>query len=361
MAGNKQVLFFIDMVETEEYKNLFSAKLNSDIKEVERIGSGRNSRVYRLVCVDGRIFAAKVYPRHEEETRDRLGTEFRGLTFLWKSGIRNIPMPVSIDRKKGFSIFEFIKGRSVDLGQLDLKDIDQAVEFLITLDNLKVRPDAEKLPPASEAFFSIEDILDNVELRFKRLSCVSPKDMMVRELFCFLEQDFNPFFEVIKGWSHTRLGEFGLAADLRLPISERTLSPSDFGFHNALRRQDGSLVFLDFEYFGWDDPAKMITDFILHPGMALSFSMKERFRNGLLDHFGRSSNLCARLSAVYPIFGLKWCLILLNEFVPVDAARRKFASSTQMDEDRNRAIQLGKARNMLKEVRQTYEEYFRFD
>lgn len=349
------------MVETEEYKKLFSAKLNCDIKQVDRIGSGRNSRVYRLVCGDGRIFAAKVYPRHKEETRDRLGTEFGGLTFLWKSGIRNIPRPVSNDRKKGFSIFEYIKGRSVDLSQIDLKYIDQAVEFLISLDGLKNRSGAEALPPASEAFFTIEDILDNVELRFKRLSCVSPKDMMVRELLCFLEEDFSPFFSMIRKWSCARLGEFGLDADLHLPISERTLSPSDFGFHNALRRQDGSLVFLDFEYFGWDDPAKMIIDFILHPGMALSFSMKERFCNGLLDHFDRSSNLCARLSAVYPIFGLKWCLILLNEFVPADAVRRRFAGSGKMDEFSTRTKQLDKAKNMLKEVRQTYEEYFRFD
>ena len=42
--------------------------------------------------------------------------------------------------------------------------------------------------------------------------------------------------------------------------AERTLSPSDFGFHNALKRSDGRIVFLDFEYFGWDDPAKMTAE-----------------------------------------------------------------------------------------------------
>ena len=50
------------------------------------------------------------------------------------------------------------------------------------------------------------------------------------------------------------------------PQRLRVLSPSDFGFHNALRRPDGTIVFVDFEYFGWDDPAKMMADAMLHPG-----------------------------------------------------------------------------------------------
>src|ERR1700680_1391707 len=44
----------------------------------------------------------------------------------------------------------------------------------------------------------------------------------------------------------------GLAFDAELPQEWRSLVPSDFGFHNSLRRPDGSLAFLDFEYFGWD-------------------------------------------------------------------------------------------------------------
>ena len=43
------------------------------------------------------------------------------------------------------------------------------------------------------------------------------------------------------------------------------LSPSDFGFHNALVDDDGQVTFLDFEYAGRDDPAKLVSDFFCQP------------------------------------------------------------------------------------------------
>jgi hypothetical protein len=42
------------------------------------------------------------------------------------------------------------------------------------------------------------------------------------------------------------LGRSSAPFDREIPRTERTLSPSDYGFHNALRRPDGTLVFLDF-------------------------------------------------------------------------------------------------------------------
>ena len=64
--------------------------------------------------------------------------------------------------------------------------------------------------------------------------------------------------------------------EAELPVEQRTLSPSDFGFHNALRRPDGRVVFLDLEYFGWDDPAKMISDFLLHPALERFYPPSKR-------------------------------------------------------------------------------------
>ena len=107
----------------------------------------------------------------------------------------------------------------------------------------------------------------------------------------------------------------------------RTLSPSDFGFHNALETQSGEIFFLDFEYFGWDDPAKTVCDFLLHPGMALSPSLKLQFATSLVRGLPWSQGLRERVAAYYPLFGLKWCLILLNEFLPNQILRRRFAGS----------------------------------
>ena len=42
------------------------------------------------------------------------------------------------------------------------------------------------------------------------------------------------------------------------------ISASDFGLHNAIMTERG-IVFFDFEFAGWDDPAKAIVDFLLQP------------------------------------------------------------------------------------------------
>ena len=51
--------------------------------------------------------------------------------------------------------------------------------------------------------------------------------------------------------------------NMELEEDEKIISPSDFGLHNAKLGEDGKLAFFDFEYAGWDDPAKTIADFFL--------------------------------------------------------------------------------------------------
>ena len=89
------------------------------------------------------------------------------------------------------------------------------------------------------------------------------------DLAQFLQQEFIPFRKTAEEWCRDFCHSHGFDPSNEIPTNARTLSPSDFGFHNTLRRPDGELAFLDFEYFGWDDPAKTITDFLLHPGMQL--------------------------------------------------------------------------------------------
>jgi hypothetical protein len=344
-----------------EYRSLFAGKLPGDLKYLQRIGGGRNSQVYKLECSDGRHYLAKVYYRHDEDSRDRLAAEFDGLTFLWQSGVRAIPEPLSTDPILGFAIYEYIHGESINSNTVTASDIDTAVDFLISLNRLTEHPGAADLQPASEACFSVKAIMDNIQQRIARLFSLPDQGSLEVELGRFLANEIWPFFAHVKKWSRARLLELGLELDWELPIAERTLSPSDFGFHNALRRVDGNLVFLDFEYFGWDDPAKMIVDFILHPAMNLTLQLKLRYVRGLLAHFANMSALSARLSAVYPLFGLKWCLILLNEFVPVDLARRDFAETESVERGERLSQQLTKARKMLAKVRRSYERGFDFN
>lgn len=115
-------------------------------------------------------------------------------------------------------------------------------------------------------------------------------------------------------------------------------------------------VFLDFEYFGWDDPVKMLSDFLLHPAMELTDELKRQFTAGVLRQCHRDRSLAERLVYLYPLYGLKWCLILLNEFLPEHFRRRQFAA-TLGDKDRVQEEQLAKARQKLQQVCREYEQF----
>jgi hypothetical protein len=106
------------------------------------------------------------------------------------------------------------------------------------------------------------------------------------------------------------------------------------------------LAFLDFEYFGWDDPVKLTADILLHPGRPLEPTQRRRFRRAATQLYGDDPAFASRLSAYLPLFGLRWVFILLNEFIPERWQRRVLAGETGNWSD-VRARQLAHARNFL--------------
>ncbi len=359
--------------------------LAEDVASIELIGGGRNSRVYRIVASSGRRCALKAY-FSRSDNRNCLETEFAALQFLWANGIRDVPQPLAVDRQQRCALYEYIDGRKPGRGEISPADIDAAVAFLGRLKDLRGRPGSASLPAAAEACFSGDALVANLQGRIDRLQAHPEGGPTVAAFRAFMAEELRPASERIIRWSCGHP-----AFDRQLPQSERTLSPSDFGFHNAINRGPspaigaavelphpqggggsaiatptaGSLaaaptspwVFLDFEYFGWDDPVKMLSDFLLHPAMEVTDDLKRRFTAGLLGEFADYRLLAERLIYLYPLFGLKWCLILLNEFLPEHFRRRQFAAPHQGDKDRVQEEQLAKARQKLQQVYREYEQF----
>jgi len=175
---------------------------------------------------------------------------------------------------------------------------------------------SETLAAASEACFSLADVVTSVERRLERLQRVEPAGGEVLGMRLWMAETFVPFMADVREWCRAAALGWGVAFDEPISSRARTLSPSDFGFHNAIRRPDNTLAFVDFEYFGWDDPAKTIVDYLLHPGMGLEEPLKRQFAARALASFAGVPRLAERARLVYPLFGLKWTTILLNDFLP---------------------------------------------
>jgi aminoglycoside phosphotransferase (APT) family kinase protein len=53
----------------------------------------------------------------------------------------------------------------------------------------------------------------------------------------------------------------------KLSATQRCLIPTDFGLHNIPKSTDGTLGFIDFEYFGWGHPVKLAATRFYSPAM----------------------------------------------------------------------------------------------
>jgi hypothetical protein len=316
------------------------------LSAVERHLGGGNNRLFRARTAEGLSFALKEYPRRTNDPRDRLSVEYGALEFLSPHRSISVPRAIAADRDNGFALYEWIDGGPVSApGD---KDVDAALAFAANLHAIRYAPGAEKLPLASEACLSGAEIVAQIGRRHERFKLIAQSEP---QLGHFLAADFGPTSEAIEAWSRAGYKALGWSFDAPIGREQQSLSPSDFGFHNAIRRPEGDLVFVDFEYFGWDDPVKLASDFLQHPGMALSPSQYERFRAGAVGIYGKEAAFAQRLALLYPLYGLRWCMILLNEFLPERWESRRLAG-VHVDREAATSAQLEKARHRIAAVRQ---------
>lgn len=316
--------------------------LPSAPSRLARLSGGRNSAVYLVECGERGRFAVKRYARPGPSGLDRLEVESGALRFLEETSRGGPPAPtpkvVAVNRGSRVAVYEYMPGQPVTAPQV--RDVDLALAFVDRLRGLSAQPRARFLPPAAEASFCLAELRATVARRLDRLDTVPEESPEQRAMHRFLAATVRPLAETALQQAKAA---FPAPQTASLAWPQRTLSPSDFGFHNAVRAPGGGLTFLDFEYFGWDDPAKLGADFLLHPAMTLSRELRQHFARGLCALFGPS--LASRLRALGPAYGVKWCLILLNEFTEPGLARRRLSGSRE-DRRRLQAEQLVKAERL---------------
>jgi hypothetical protein len=226
------------------------------------------------------------------------------------------PRSVSHDQELNFALFEWIDGETPRT--IEKSHIDQALTFAEKLKDLSENV-GNDIPEASEACLSGVQLLSQVNERIQILGSTNNE-----ELQKFLETTIKPLWEELQEWSAVNWPVSSFENELAQ--SKQTLSPSDFGFHNALEKRDKSLRFVDLEYFGRDDPVKLIADFLWHPAMNLELACKKRWLQGMFAIFYEDSELSQRFRAAWPIYGLRWALIMLNEFRPDGWQKRLYAA-----------------------------------
>jgi thiamine kinase-like enzyme len=326
---------------------LSEACFHSTPLSISPIYQGGNNQLFHIS--NGREdFILKKYFSHKNDLRKRLENEYKFLELAQDVARPFIPLPLAKNLIEGVALYEFIRGDKLNKDTPVPSDlIEQAANFIYLL-NKNTGTTHRDLSDASEACFSIQSHINMIDQRLNQL--IRSGSNLIE--FRYLLRDIMKTWGLTKVEIYENCSKNSIAIDQILLSNERILSPSDFGFHNALIPKNGLVKFVDFEYAGIDDPAKLICDFFNQVQIPVD---KELFQSFVEIAFrGRSDikSIAVRSKILMNAYSIKWCSIVLNIFLPNNFERRLFSNSN-LDKNHLLESQIAKARKILYDMTKT--------
>lgn len=291
---------------SEEELLQLSQKVSLPGIKIEPLPSGFNNHALRIIK-DNQIFCLKKYDLNPEDKRERFKTETLFLEFASKQGISNIPKILLKSEQYKIILFDFVDGEHFTSSDINDETLKLAFDLIDQL-NSKQNQNTD-LPLASEACFSLNEHLNLIANRVKRLNDLSEHASPLYEEYHQIRSKIFRYFEKYQAdLSFSNL-------DHIITQKDRIVSPSDFGFHNALKSKKEKIIWLDWEYAGWDDPAKMICDFFCQPAVPVPEKYKTEFIDQVAKLVQNKEDFKERCFALFPFYQVKWLCILLNDFL----------------------------------------------
>jgi hypothetical protein len=294
------------------------------------IHGGFNNRSFRVDTGEKR-YLLKKYFRDGQDSRDRLGAEYGFCKFASTLGVGGVAKPYACNADEGIGLYEFIEGVDCRPEDVTHQRVLEAANFYKRLNEHRDCLAAKKLGKASESCFSIEEHLRCVSQRVTQLAAIPTDNPLDQRAVRFAQESLATRVREVEE-AYSRIGLPGPVG-----INEYSLSPSDFGFHNMLIYHGGSLRFVDFEYAGWDDPAKMVADFFCQPRIPVPVGWMNAFVEEAIGGQTWADGAMQRIQLLYPLYRVKWCCIIMNEFLPEGNRRRAFSTNQTTLEERKLA------------------------
>jgi len=348
--GSEEKRIFRAWDDAEEFFSLsswFKAELASSLDFLCPFPSSGNNRVCKIRMENGEKYVVKKYLQLSKDSRPRLQAEFGHLSALWQLGYRNIPKPIL--REESRAVYSLIKGVPVkSIGDAEIK---QVLIFLTSLSDNSIKLRTFSILPGSDFRACLRDYIDQIEKRYNRITQGAKNSKWEKEVNTFMKQYFLSTKEFIFNKFYDSIEPLGWDVHRPFEETERMFCPSDFGFHNILAdtHNQEELFFLDFEYSGWDDPAKLLADFFHHVGQDVSWEHKWFLLEQFAAHRKQDPNFLRRWETVIDLIGLEWVLIVLNVIDPNEMERKRFANPA-LDPAELVKIRLAKAGQMINEM-----------
>lgn len=224
-----------------------------------------------------------------------------------------VPMLLAVHANEDMIAMSVVDGeRYLEGRKIPESHIHAAIDFYRKLNNDKVAV-RNYLVAAREGYLSISAHLGHVARRIAALSTDHlPND--VRPSAEAALSEVRRRFETAQKVLLQSIAAGEVSDELSPEYVQ--LSPGDFGFHNALRVGDKP-VFIDFEYAGFDDPAKTVADFFLQPKVPVEPTLFDRMvAEAAVAMTPAALNTRARLLG--RLLSVKWIAIILG---PLDGEK----------------------------------------
>ncbi len=324
----------------EEFQKYFSGR----ITKVDNLNHCGNNKLFSVTLPDGK-YLLKLYSHRHMDCWNRGESEFKALSFLNKKGFEEVPKAISFWMEDNAAVYSYAAGRNLDPFEIMPEYAIKAADFLARLHSLSSE-DKKLFGPASSACLSLENYIEVID---RRLAFVSNPEADSTATG-FLEKKVKPRINELR--DEFRRKTSGIDTKKTLPIEKQVLTPADFGFHNILVSSQG-YTFIDFEYFGRDDPARQILDFIHHDkSKGMGRNLKNIFWEAYTKNAKTDSEFMERIYLADPLVGMAWVLIFLN------VLSKEYLEHLRFSREESRIPEIIKNRIKLAEVKLTQLRYF---
>jgi hypothetical protein len=321
---------------------LDKAGISGDVDSIDTIHQGGNNQIFR-VKKNSQYFIVKKYFQHHDDLRNRLEAEFSFLEFAYEKIPRFVPKPYVKNIEESIALYEYIDGVKItNEREVETVNLKQAFNFISALNKDGIY--SKKILNASEACFSIGEHLNLIENRINELSKCTERDSEFKRIINRVAEKWG----VKRREVYINCQSHNIDVEKKLEQDEKIISPSDFGFHNAIIRGH-AVKFIDFEYSGWDDPAKLVGDFFGQVEIPVHNRHLGDFTRLAFRGKNFTEKNIIRSKILLDAYKVKWCCIVLNIFLEKNLLRRLFANPN-LDVDQQKKIQLKKASKILESL-----------
>lgn len=292
-----------------EFALYWTKELGFEESSLIRLTGGINNQVYK--CGAGQFCVIKGYAALKPGLQDRMEAEVEFLHYATQVAPGFTPALIHVDHDRRCIVLEHLEGEKFTEGKPPpVSAVTCAVRWFRQLNSDQTAATELIGQHAAEGFLRLTEHLANIKYRLAKMGnehLPAATKAQAKGLLATMNTRYAKIREGI-----TEQITSGRLID-SVQLEDCCISPGDFGFHNAIATSEG-VKFFDFEFAGWDDPAKTAIDFILQPRIPV----KQDPSPLLTSLSARQSNILKqRYEALLPVLHLKWCCIILSVLNPV--------------------------------------------